>query len=74
MWQCRLGRGLDVVSTWSRRGLAQRPMVIELARGNADASRIVVVAAVGKWMCGGRSATDVSDLPKSDSGLLEVSP
>ena len=29
--------------------------------------------AVGKWMRGGRSATGVSDLPKSNEALREVS-
>ena len=29
--------------------------------------------AVGKWMCGGRSATGVSALPKSNEALREVS-
>ena len=29
--------------------------------------------AVGKWMRGGRSATGVSDLPKSNQALREVS-
>jgi hypothetical protein len=29
--------------------------------------------AVGKWMRGGKSATGVSDLPKSNEALREVS-
>jgi hypothetical protein len=28
-----------------------------------------IVVAVGKWMCGGRSATGVSELPKSNEAL-----
>jgi hypothetical protein len=39
---------------------------------NADGEECTM-QAVGKWMCGGRSTTGVSDLPKSNEALPEVS-
>jgi len=67
-------RGEVVVRKW-RAGSTRRPWSstsIVPTRENAHGK--AAGAAVGKWMRGGRrSATGVSDLPKSNEALREVS-